>query len=490
MPDDWLGFVRVTKPLHIVEEIFRHCDVSAPALVAAGITISYGKLKEWTEQAASLLTIQKGDRVGLLCPNGIHHIVWSLAVLKAGGVLVPVAGELSMPERDALVRTTALDVILCAGGKDWHKEAVSKSTLELEDMPALLCRGLAGDKDVIQIDELNALNPALIRFSSGTTGKRKGVVLSHETLLARVRACNQKLGIGPGDRVIWTLPMAHHFAVSIVLYLLHGATTVLEDSHLGEDVYRTLSEQQGTVLYGSPFHYALLGGLAEGKPVPSLRLAVSTAAALSSTVAEAFSSRYQLPLCQGMGIIEIGLPILNREAPQEKPESIGKLQPGFEAVLLNPEGQIVAEGDVGELHLRGPGMFDAYLSPWTLREQVLSNGFFSTGDLARQDEEGLYYLVGRTHTVINVGGMKCFPEEVEAVLAQHPAVKEARVSSMPHATFGNVPAAEIVPVDAAAPPRQAELMGLCRRELSSYKIPLRYTMVAELPKTPSGKLQR
>jgi long-chain acyl-CoA synthetase len=471
--------------LNIVNEIFAHSDRGATALVAGGVDVTFGELERRVDEAAVLLGKDGAQRVGLFCPNGVHHVVWSLAVLRAGGVLVPVAGELSVPERESLVRTTGLDVVLCAGGKDWQGEAGMRRELPLEGMPGLLVSGLRrGETLDFDEAELGRLNPALIRFSSGTTGNRKGVVLSHETLLARVQACNQKLGIGPGDRVIWTLPMAHHFAVSIVLYLLHGATTVLEDSHLGADVYRTLKQQRGTVLYGSPFHYALLAGLSEGGRVESLRLAVSTAAALSEQVARDFYASYGVPLTQGMGIIEVGLPLLNVQEALEKPESVGRPQPGFKVRLAREEG------GVGELYLKGPGWFDAYLSPWMLREEVLQDGWFATGDLARQDADGAFFLVGRTKSVINVGGMKCFPEEVEAVLGSHPGVKEARVSAMAHATFGWVPSAEIVPVDLNHPPRSGELMGWCRKELSGYKVPMRYSMVAEIPKTASGKVQR
>ncbi len=470
--------------LNIVDEIFRHSDAAAPALIAGERRVSYGELKALMEEAATSLGDRSGQRVGLLCPNGVHHIVWSLAVLRSGGVLVPVAGELSLPERENVVKTTALHAVLTAGGKEWHDAALRGKRLPLSDLPAVLHE--MSPPEVVEFEEarLRSVNPALIRFSSGTTGKRKGVVLSHETLLARVKACNEGLRIGPGDRVIWTLPMAHHFAVSIVLYLLHGATTVLEDSHLAADVYRALTSHGGTVLYGSPFHYALLAGYEPGAPCASLRLAVSTAAALPKAVAEKFQARYQLPLTQGMGIIEVGLPLLNLEHAADKPESVGGCQPAFEARIVNE-----SEGS-GELQIRGPGIFDAYLCPWTPRDEVLNEGWFATGDLARRDEDGSLYLVGRLHSVINVGGMKCFPEEIEEVICRHAGVAEARVLAMPHASFGSVPVAEIVPKDAAAPPRGMELTALCRQELSSYKVPMRFTMVTSIPKTPSGKILR
>jgi len=473
--------------MNIVDEIFSRADRTATALIAGDQSWSFGSLETLVQQAAAQLGSDGRQRVGLNCPNGVPHIVWSLAVLRCGGVLVPVAPELSTMERDQLLETTGLDAVLCAEGKTWHHPAPQTKLLEGN---AALLTGFRTKDPVFSEAALAAVNPALIRFTSGTTGRRKGVVLSHETLFARVRASNTRLNIGPGDRVIWTLPMAHHFAVSIILYLLHGATTVIETSHLGEDVARALMQHEGTVLYASPFHHALLASCEQAQPVPSLRLAVSTAAALPAATAEAFRQRLGIPLRQAMGIIECGLPLLNDLWPEAKPDSVGRPQEGYEISIRDENGNAVSPGTVGDLFLRGPGFVDAYLAPWTPREEILRDGWFHAGDQARIDQDGAVFLVGRSHSVINVGGMKCFPEEVETTLNQHPAVSESRVSAMAHATFGSVPVAEIVPADAAAPPKMSELSGWCRARLSNYKLPVKYTFVPAIPKTPSGKIQR
>jgi len=477
--------------LNIVDEIFARADRSAVAIIAGDRSLTFGDVEAQMLAAVSALGEAGRQRIGLHCPNGIAHIVWSLAVLKCGGVLVPVAPELSNPERDAQLRTTGLDAVLCADGKEWHRPAPGSHVLSVAGLgEATLLTGLREGTVDFTEDALAAVNPALIRFSSGTTGKRKGVVLSHETLLGRVTASNSHLRFGPGDRVIWVLPMAHHFAVSIVLYLLHGATTVIEESHLGEDVFRALEKHQGTALYASPFHYALLAGYEHAKPVSSLRLAVSTAAALPVATGQKFTERFGVPLHQAMGIIECGLPLLNDRWPLEKPESVGRPQEGYEISIRDGNGAEVPTDTAGELFIRGPGLVDAYLSPWLPQAQILENGWFRTGDQARRDAGGAVYLVGRSHSVINVGGMKCFPEEVEATLNEHPAVKESRVIAIPHPAFGSVPIAEIVVADPATSPKTSELIGWCRARLSSYKLPLKYTFVAALPKTPSGKIQR
>jgi len=477
--------------MNIVEEIFSCSASSATAIIAGERQLTFRDLEVLVDQAAVQLGADGGQRIGLYCPNGIGHIVWSLAVLKCGGVLVPIAPELSPFERDTQVDITGVDAILCADGRKWHKIPPHRRALDVLGLAtAEMTTGWRFTAPCFDENALASLSPALIRFSSGTTGTSKGVVLSHQTLLDRVRASNSHMRLGPGDRVIWMLPMAHHFAVSIILYLLHGATTVLENSHLGEDVFAALERHRGTALYASPFHYALLASCVNGKPVSSLRFAVSTAAALPVETAKRFWDRFGVPLQQALGIIECGLPLLNDFWPLDKPESVGRPQLGFETTIRDAKGAELAPGSVGDLFLRGPGFVDAYLSPWKTQEEILQDGWFRSGDQAMVDTDGAVFLVGRSQSVINVGGMKCFPEEVEAILNSHPMVRESRVFAADHATFGSVPTAEIVPVSGDDLPKMSELSGWCRARLSLYKLPVKFNFVVAVPKTASGKIQR
>jgi len=419
----------------------------------------------------------------------LAHVVLALAVVRSGSCLVPIPSELSVHEREALAASLGLDSIIVADGATWSQPADFEIKLDLPGFEGSILSGLPSSKHALLFEEadLAALNPAFIRFSSGTTGRSKGVVLSHKSLFERVTAANERLKIGPEDRVIWILPMAHHFAVSIMLYLLHGATTVVVNSHLAEDILSAGIEHSGTVLYGAPFHHALLAAEGSGRPWPSLRLAVSTAAALTAQTAKAFETRYGLPLSQGLGIIEVGLPFLNDDP--SKPISVGKPMPAFAAELRNETG-VAKPGEIGELFLRGPGIFDAYVIPWRRRDEVLEEGWFRTGDLGVFDEEGYLQLVGRSHSVINVAGLKCFPEEIEAVLCDHPAVAGARVYGKPHERVGAIPVAEIVPKDPATPPTILSLSSHCRAKLARYKVPVEFRMVESLPKTASGKIKR
>lgn len=483
--------------MNITEHIFASCEPDAIALLGPGEKITYGELRQLTLAACKDLEASgwilggpgRRTRVALHCPNGVDHIILSLAVLAAGGCLLPVPGELSRRERDNLVSLACCDLVLCAGGARWHREAAQTVPVNgVRQQRALLCRGILPTEAACcpWEAEFARLNPALVRFSSGTTGTSKGVVLSHEALLQRVIAGNSGMKIGQGDRIIWILPMAHHFAVSIVLYLLHGACTVLLSSHLAEDIDRGIREHRGTVLYGAPFHYQLLSEYAPGRPHDCLRLAVSTAAPLSPETARAFRNRYGLPLTQGLGIIEVGLPLLNCLGAESDPLSVGSPQAGFEARLCGVD----ADG-IGELLLRGPGLFDAYLSPWQTRRAVLdADGWFHTGDLCTIAADGQVTLRGRTKSVINVAGIKVFAEQVEAVLNTCPGVRESRVVAEPHPAVGEIPVAELVACNENQPPSFAELLSFCREHLSAYHMPVKVRWVEALPRTASGKLKR
>lgn len=495
--------------MNVVEQLLGRADDRRVALIdamadarapEAARTVTYGELASLVDDAARRLratgVVSAPDgiaRIGIAAPNGVAHVVLALAALRAGGCVVPVASELAPPERRALLRALHPRAVLVAGGVPWDAaDGATVATLDVAGTAVRVVRAPRGEADARSPHDepaIAALDPAFVRFSSGTTGTSKGVVLSHATLLARIAAANRGLGIGEGDRVLWAMPMAHHFAASIMLYLARRATTVLTAAHLASDLLAAARAQRATVLYAAPFHFALLAAEGSAEPWPSLRLAVSTAAALPPATARAFDARFGVPVAQALGIIEAGLVALNQE-PREKPENVGRPLPDFEVELRDEGGRVVAPGEVGELFLRGPGMLDGYLSPLRARDQILSDGWFSSGDLARADASGSLRLVGRTRSVINVSGLKCFPEEIEAVLLAHPQVAAARVSGRPHAHLGAVPVADVVPRDARHAPGTRSLVAHCRAGLARYKVPVEFRVVRALPLTASGKVKR
>jgi long-chain acyl-CoA synthetase len=450
--------------LNIIEAIRQRAPSDALAVIQGDCTLTFAQLFSRCDAVRALLPMSDTAlRIGIDHPGGIGYIATAMAVLAAGHCMVPLAEELAPQERADLIRRTALHGVITAGQDG-----------------GVVYEPLSSPWPSFAEEDFAALNPAFIRFSSGTTGTAKGVLLSHESLLARIQSANDGLRIRPGDRVLWVLPMAHHFAVSIVLYLYFGATTVIDERRLGHDLLRAGQEQDITVMYGSPVHYRQLVSVASpsAAPWPHLRLAVSTAAALDAATAKAFRQSFGRPLVQGLGIIEVGLPLLDLDPDGSQAPTLGPPQPRFQAKV----------DALAQLCLRGPGMFDAYLDPWQPRAQVLdAEGWFATGDLAEALPCGRYRLLGRVSSMINVGGMKVFPEEVERILDEHPGIRRSLVSGRAHPVYGEVPIAHY---EAEGELDLAALRKHCRMHLAAYKIPLLFTAVDALPTTASGKLLR
>jgi long-chain acyl-CoA synthetase len=328
------------------------------------------------------------------------------------------------------------------------------------------------------------LNAAFLRFTSGTTGASKGVILSHETIRERIAAANEVLNLGPQDRVVWLLSMSYHFAVSIVSYLSYGATILLCDGPFAADILTTAARHGGTVIYGSPVHYDLMAHAENAPALPHLRLAVSTTTALRAETAEAFAARFGRPLVQAYGIIEIGLPCINADRPGEKKTAVGKVLPAYQIRLRD-----VGAGAEGRaIQFRGPGLIDAYYEPFRRRDEIMPDGWFDTGDLGALDADGCLHILGRAKEMISVGGMKFFPQETEEVLAAHPAVAEACVFARADRRLGEIGAARVVlKKGVELPPDERELKDYCAQRLAAYKVPESIEFVDDLPRTASGK---
>jgi long-chain acyl-CoA synthetase len=444
-----------------------------PAMIEGESAISYkalqAKIAYFVSQLQHLQSSQS-CRIGLCYPNCIDYVALTFALWRLNVIVVPIPTESSDEEFLTIAATMELEGIL-------SQKPLGNSAQVQEN--CFFTRA----KPTTHADN-HGLNIAFIRFTSGTTSARKGVVLCHETICDRIRAANKALQITAHDRVMWCLPMSHHFLITIVLYLSQGATIVLARHVLARSFLEAVNRWQGTVLYAAPFHYAMLARDTSNLGIPSVRLAVSTTCALPQDVAEDFQMRFNQRLVQGLGIIELGLVSLNASDAGARWNSVGRPLPDFQVRIMSPD-----EEGCGEVAVRGPGLLDAYASPWMSRNEILRDGWFVTGDIGRFDKDGFLYLSGRKTAVINVAGRKVFPEEIEAVLNRHPAVRESRAYGRLHSHLGEIIEVELV---LAQPETNLDTVrDFCRTHLASFKVPSSLHVVNSLPRTAvTGKIRR
>jgi long-chain acyl-CoA synthetase len=448
---------------------------------------SYDLLLQKIESAALCLKeagIRPGSCVGLHYPSGRDYIILTYAIWRCGCCVVPITVELALEEKQRIFREISLDaVILKAGATD-----VIKPFQAGEFVPVLENAVTVAVKSPKRHPpEFQSINPAFLRFTSGTTDISKGIVLSHETIRERIDTINNSLRIGPEDRIIWLMSMGYNFVSSIISYLSFGAGIVLCKNFFAATIIETAIRHQATVIFGSPVHYELMAFDPTSLSLPGIRLAMSTTTSLRNDVAQAFYKRFNKSLNEVYGIIEVGLPCINLDKSIEKMGSVGRPLPGYE-IRLEDTG---LEKGLKAIKVRGKGIFDAYYSPWRPRDEVMRDGWFSTGDIGVADNDGYLYIQGRTKEIINVGGFKFFLREVEALLESHPAVKECRVFPYRDKRSGEVPYAEVVIAESVKNSiTEKELKDYCLQRLALYKVPGKIMFVDKLPRTASGKLVR
>ena len=459
------------------------------AVIDGDRKFSYSKLFDAVNSASAELKslgIRPAHRVAFLCGDSIDYIVVSLAVLSLQAVIVPVSASLSLDELKPVLERIDINFLIFDRAVYFRDNSDRIFTGSFFEKVFFLYKRKA--KEELPADYYK-MNPAFIRFSSGTTGTSKGVLLSHEAIVSRTDAADKALKITSGDVIIWVLSMSFHFVVTILLFLRRGATIVLCGGGLfPESLLEGLTMQRGTFIYASPFHYNILtkSDMFAPELFKNIRLAISTAMKLPDYVARNFYTKFGLELVEAYGIIEVGLPFINSSRNTEKRGSVGKILPDYEVKIANPD-----KNGIGEVYIKGKGMFDAYFSPWLRRCDLMSDGWFKTGDLGRLDSERFLYIAGREKSVINFTGMKIFPYEVESVLNQHPDIRESLVYGTLHPHYGELPCAKIVLKNNIKTDFDIdEIRKYCYKNLAPYKVPKEFHFVSRLDKTASGKLKR
>jgi len=476
--------------MNIVDIIFES-NKSRPQQIAFNDQVGLLSYAQFEQEVIALSNdlvskgLKKGMGVGVIDKNSRHFIIAVFAVLKANALAMPISHQLKTAEITKELDRSGLHLLLDSGnGPTLHHKQLDTFKILDSEWNLKANKPFDGNQYANHVSD-----SAIMRYTSGTTGTSKGVIIGHQSINERIDAANKALNLGTDDTVVWVLPMAYHFVVSIILYLKYGCTIAITKDFLGESIYDCIELTQGTFLYASPMHIKMLNALKVDAMPPSLKRVISTSTAITKAQCERFLNNYNIPIWQAYGIIEIGLPIINTQKAKEQPEAIGHALPDYEIGILSDNHSILNKNEIGHLAIKGPGMFDAYLDPPILRADILVDGWFMTGDLASKDEDGLIKVEGRKKSMINVAGNKVFPFEVEEVLNEHESIKLSKVSGFKHRLMGEIVQAEIV-LKQDVEIGKEEIISFCRERLSTYKLPQHITFVPELKFTGSGKIKR
>lgn len=461
-----------------------HC-----AIVDINGSMSYRQLYEQTELLKTALLqagLSKGMGLGVMGCNSRVFVAAMFAGMACDATVLPLSHQLKQAEIEHILIDTGLHAVIDdqSGVTPIVENSGTRFFPFLEQTLRFGWTPVKPDQAVT-----NLKDAAFIRYTSGSTGTSKGVVLTHHSIKARVETTQANLNLTPDDTVLWVLPMAYHFLVTILLYIRYGVQIIICKDILAQTMIKSANEYKATLLYASPMHFRLLAADLSDQTMTTLKYAISTSSGIPLNIADAFKLRFNLSVIQAYGIIEAGLPLIDCLNGNAMPESVGYPVNGFSVAILNDENLPVKEGQTGQLAVRGSGMFDAYLKPWQTAEQVMNNGWFMTGDLAHYGNDGRVYICGRKKTMINVSGNKVFPEEIEFILNSHRNIVDSHVFGETHPLMGEIVCAEVI-VEVGVNLDVENVLTFCRAKLSAYKIPQRLKPVKHILHTSSGKIKR
>ncbi|MET8628359.1 long-chain fatty acid--CoA ligase [Kitasatospora sp. NPDC004669] len=490
------------------------------ALVLGSTRLTYAEVDAAANQVANLLVergIRPGDRVALSCPNVPQFPIVYYGILKAGGVVVPLnillkAREVAYHLRDAEVKAYFCfegAPGLAIGGEGWkafNEVGSCEDFLLITADPAApspidgaetMGAALAGRPAVFDPVATEATDTAVILYTSGTTGQPKGAELSHANTVLNVTACNRMFRGRPAtDSHVLCLPLFHTFGATIQMHtgFSMAATLHLVPRFDAEQVVRLMNTEEITFFAGVPtMWWGLLGALTDAVDVDriarNLRIGVCGGAALPLEILSRVKERLHVRILEGYGLSETS-PVVTFSDPDREPRpgSIGVPVWGVAVKLINDDwSEVAGAGVVGEIAVKGHGVMKGYYNRPEDTAAAIRDGWFRTGDLARRDEDGFYYIVDRAKDMIIRGGYNVYPREIEEVLMTHPAISLAAVVAVPHESHGEeVKAFVILEPGAEATPE--ELIAWGREQMAGHKYPRIVEIVERLPMTATGKI--
>jgi len=465
-----------------------HAD--RPALIAGDRQWTYRQLDEEASALAAgfaALGLATGERIGLHLPNSPEFALAYYAAQKIGLVPLSLNVTYKAEEIEYIIADAAASAVVTAG-------PVSPNLPGRDRMPSV--RHVIDAKDLASLSgkpvrarDLDRETTAAILYTSATTGRPKGVMLSHANIVSNAYATVHHLRMTHDDRGLCAVPMFHCFGQNFVMNSLvtAGGLLVVHERFVPDQFLEAVRLHRITLFYGVPTMYILFLSRAETLDFASIRLFFSAAATLPTDVERRWRERYGRPIVQGYGLTECSPFAAWNHDYHIRPGSVGTPIENVEMKVVDPDGRELPEGELGEILISGPNVMKGYFGNPQATAEAIRDGWLRSGDIGYRDADGYYFLVDRVKDMINVSGFKVFPREVEEVLYRHEAVKEVAVVGMPDPVRGEAVKAFVVLQDGKTATPEA-LRKVCSDAIASYKVPESIEFISALPKNPTGKI--
>jgi malonyl-CoA/methylmalonyl-CoA synthetase len=484
------------------DSLFAHIRAAMPSperpfLETAERRYSYRDLDRLSAalgQRLQALGVGKGDRVAVQVEKSPQAVFLYLACLRIGAVYLPLNTGYTLRELDYFFGDAEPRVIMCDPAKESDIGGLAGAravvTLDGEGAGSLM-DGVSGLADLAPVP-CNADDLAALLYTSGTTGRSKGAMLTHGNLASNALALRETWGFTGADVLLHVLPIyhTHGLFVAINTVLLAGARMLFLPRFDPDVVIPALA--QVTVMMGVPTYYTRLLGRDDftAEAAGGVRVFISGSAPLLEETFAAFQARTGHRILERYGMTETGMNTSNPLHGERRPGTVGLPLPGVEVRVADDDGRPLAAGEVGILEVRGPNVFKGYWRmPEKTAQEFRANGFFITGDVGVISDDGYVSIVGRAKDLVISGGLNVYPKEVESLIDRLPGVIESAVVGLPHPDFGEAVAAVVVRHPSAAI-TEVDIITAARAELASFKVPKTVFFVETLPRNSMGKVQK
>jgi malonyl-CoA/methylmalonyl-CoA synthetase len=487
----------------LLETQFRAAGDAPAFVVPGGRTVTYKAFSEDVGRMANALTklgVKPGDRVMAQVEKSIENVVLYLATLKTGAVYsplntayMPAEIEYFIDDAKPAVIVMPMERLAKIEGTSAVKKVAARLTMEADGSGSMLDlakqQPAAHDTVARSDDDL-----ACLLYTSGTTGRSKGAMLTHENLSSNAKVLHAYWKFQKGDVLLHALPIFHTHGLFVALHTAFlNASKIHWLTRFDLDAVMKLLPQS-TVMMGVPtFYTRLLGTPAFTKDHCSkMRLFISGSAPLLAETHQEFEERTGQRILERYGMTEAGMITSNPYANDGRVAgSVGYALPGIELRVASESGKILPAGEVGVLEMRGPNLFKGYWrNPEKTKEEFRDDGFFITGDLTTIDADGRVTIVGRAKDLIISGGFNVYPKEIETEINLLPGVAESAVLGVPHPDFGEGVIAVVTPAPGASLPVEEQMIGTLAERLAKFKLPKRVFVMQELPRNAMGKVQK